>query len=885
MPDLAELNLVINSSQVTQANNELRVLIQLGGKAEITQRNLANEGNRTNGVMGSLTGSYQKLAAILASVAAGAGAVGFALKAVQLAGKQEQRVIGFTTLLKDGDAAKKMLAELRQFANETPFEFPDLAESAKKMLAFGFAAKDVVPLLREVGDAASSLSGGSELMDSIVRALGQMQGKGRVSMQEMNQLTEAGVNAWKYLADSVGKAKGEIYTIPAIMEKVEKGEVSVTQAMAAFREGMRKDFGGGMAAQSKTLLGLFSNLKDEITTMMTELGQTLVDTFDLKGKVQGAIDFVHKYGAVIGDVIRVLTGMSPKHKEFSNEVKEMVGWITRFKDIAIILGAAIAAIKIGNLVVQVALLAKSLYSATLAASPLLGLILLLAAAVTGWKLGEWANENFKIVQETGNALFHGLLIGWEHVKAGFNLFIEFVNNSWMRTVDLIMKGMALILKAANKLPGVNIPKGDIDSLYAGNAKEIAKSDRKLGWDGKQGSILADRDANIGAIQKQEFIRASEIMQDFGGKDSKGLSFMKKMQDEVISPMAAQISSTIGGLFGITEQQKALNKVIEDGTSTKQKETTVDKQRLNSADIYIQQLKRQETLLGDLNVFARYQDDLKELEIKLNGELTGTEEEKAAAKKKYLGLVKEEIITFERLKVQKSIQEDMIAQQRELAIIQKSYGTDRETLLAVERQIGKEQQSGVTFSDTYINKLKAQNKELIEGRKQAERMDKATQQIGDSIGSAFEDASFGVKSWGEATLGVLKDIEKAIFEMLVTAPLKEAAAGATKGLMSNLGGIFGSFFGGGASTVQAHANGGVVDSPTFFNFNGSQRGLAGERGTELVMPAVRGPNGQLGVKVHGGDKPSQVTNNWNIRTPDADSFRRSRRQIAQDMKRM
>jgi hypothetical protein len=57
-----------------------------------------------------------------------------------------------------------------------------------------------------------------------------------------------------------------------------------------------------------------------------------------------------------------------------------------------------------------------------------------------------------------------------------------------------------------------------------------------------------------------------------------------------------------------------------------------------------------------------------------------------------------------------------------------------------------------------------------------------------------------------------------------------------------------------------ANGGaftnsVVNTPTLFRFaNGGALGEMGEAGPEAIMPLKRGPNGSLGVQMHGGGKP-------------------------------
>ena len=80
--------------------------------------------------------------------------------------------IGFTTMLGSAEKAQAFLDNMADFAAKTPFEYPELLDAAKKMLAYGFAAENVLPTLRAVGDAAAALGAGSEGIDRITLALG-----------------------------------------------------------------------------------------------------------------------------------------------------------------------------------------------------------------------------------------------------------------------------------------------------------------------------------------------------------------------------------------------------------------------------------------------------------------------------------------------------------------------------------------------------------------------------------------------------------------------------------------------------------------------------------------------------------------------------------------
>jgi len=138
-------------------------------------------------------------------------------------------------------------------------------------MAMGFAAKDVVPTLTAIGDAVAGLGGSAETVDRVTTALGQMQAKGKTSAEEMMQLTEAGIPAWKYLAEAIGT------DIPTAMKQVERGAISAQTTIAAVTKGMETDFGGMMDKQSRTWAGLWSTIKD---TAAQAAGQIFTPIFN-----------------------------------------------------------------------------------------------------------------------------------------------------------------------------------------------------------------------------------------------------------------------------------------------------------------------------------------------------------------------------------------------------------------------------------------------------------------------------------------------------------------------------------------------------------------------------------------------------------------------------
>lgn len=217
-------------------------------------------GGRLSSVGGSLTAG---VTLPLAGAAAGVGA--FALKTASSA---ETAQMGFETMLGSAEAAESMMADLAEFARTTPFELAGLQQSAKQLMAYGFAAEDVIPMLRNVGDATAALGTGQEGINQVTRALGQMQAKGKVSAEEMLQLTEAGIPAWEFLAEAIGTDTA------GAMDAVSRGAVDATTGVKALTDGMGREFGGLMEKQAKTIPGIMSNIADSIQQPLMALKDT-----------------------------------------------------------------------------------------------------------------------------------------------------------------------------------------------------------------------------------------------------------------------------------------------------------------------------------------------------------------------------------------------------------------------------------------------------------------------------------------------------------------------------------------------------------------------------------------------------------------------------------
>ncbi|CAG9172086.1 hypothetical protein LMG23992_02115 [Cupriavidus laharis] len=143
--------------------------------------------------------------------------------------------------------------------------------------------------------------------------------------------------------------------------------------------------------------------------------------------------------------------------------------------------------------------------------------------------------------------------------------------------------------------------------------------------------------------------------------------------------------------------------------------------------------------------------------------------------------------------------------------------------------------------------------------------------GTLVGAIDSTKEFG-DAFGDMVAGVLKDIAQMVLQILVVQPLIDSLKASLKSAQASgggIGGFFSSLFSadGNAFDGGVHAfagggifgpNGGVTPGPVLFPF-AQGIGLAGEAGTEAILPLQRGPDGKLGVANNGGGSGDVVVN--------------------------
>jgi tape measure domain-containing protein len=313
--------------------DQLAVTITARDEATRTLQNIQREVTSLHGSMNQMgvvagavggivaTGLTSALGALSSAIGGAGGSV------VGMSSKLEQAGIAFETMLGSAEKAQVFLADLQDFAAKTPFEFPELVDASKKMLAFGFSAQQVRPVLTAVGNAAAAMGSGAEGIDRITRALGQMQAKGMVQAEEILQLTEAGIPAWDMLAKKLGT------DVAGAMDAVTKRTVTAATFLEAFQTGTAARFGDMMERQSRTFAGAMSTVKDTIGQLIggafqpffvqiSQFADNLAQAFtgDAFGVwAANAQEVLSRLAPLFGQFMNAIKGLGPVIQQFVND--------------------------------------------------------------------------------------------------------------------------------------------------------------------------------------------------------------------------------------------------------------------------------------------------------------------------------------------------------------------------------------------------------------------------------------------------------------------------------------------------------------------------------------------------------------------------------------
>lgn len=217
-------------------------------------------------------------AGVAAGAAAGAGGAALATAGVDFLKTQDRQMVAFKTFLGSDRKARKMVGDITALSKASPVLDPaSTGNAVASLMAFNVGAKDSMRLVKALGDA-SAASGRSiqEVMPNAARAIGQIQSKGKLSAEEMNQLAESVNLGRDQIAKALGMTSGELEKTFAAGKQVD-----AARAIPAIQKALESQFGGAGDAWADTTEGRVQALREALAASS---GQLIKPLYDLAGR-------------------------------------------------------------------------------------------------------------------------------------------------------------------------------------------------------------------------------------------------------------------------------------------------------------------------------------------------------------------------------------------------------------------------------------------------------------------------------------------------------------------------------------------------------------------------------------------------------------------------
>ena len=220
--------------------------------------------------------------------------------------QMEQYKAMFTTLTGSAEEADRIISQLQEDAQKSPFDSESLMQANQYLISAGVNADEARQVIQNLGNAVAATGGGSAELSRMAQNIQQIKNVGTATSQDIKQFANAGINIYGLLAEATGKP----------IEKVKEMDVSYELLSEALAKASAEGgiYYGAMEAQGQTLNGSLSATKESIQMLLGEITASAMPI-----------------------IVQVL-----------NKVREVIKWFSNLsgstKKIILIVGAAVAAI-------------------------------------------------------------------------------------------------------------------------------------------------------------------------------------------------------------------------------------------------------------------------------------------------------------------------------------------------------------------------------------------------------------------------------------------------------------------------------------------------------------------------------------------------------------
>jgi tape measure domain-containing protein len=207
------------------------------------------------------------------TLTASIGIVGVA--AVKTAAEFETLQNGLNILTGSAEAGGKAFQRLKDFSSKTPFQLQDLVKANNILMGFGLNADQAYDSLGMMGNIAAIM--GSDF-NRLSVSYGQIAAAGVAMTRDVREFINNGIPMWELLQKETGKSVAELQVMAT------KQQITFDMIQRSFRRATSEGgkFYKGLEKGSKTLAGVFSTLKDNLSLALGEVGKSIAEVLNLR---------------------------------------------------------------------------------------------------------------------------------------------------------------------------------------------------------------------------------------------------------------------------------------------------------------------------------------------------------------------------------------------------------------------------------------------------------------------------------------------------------------------------------------------------------------------------------------------------------------------------
>ena len=249
----------------------------------------------------ALASSIGKLKGMIAGAFTLGAITSFGKKALEASANMEVLRQGLDFVLGSSAETEKLINGMKDLGEQSSYDTNQLIPLARQWVNMGDDAETAVSKMTKIIDLGSAFGLTAEQIGSATLALTQMSSAGKINGQDMLQLTNANIPAWKLLADAMGLSVAEVRELS---EKGALGEDAINTLWDAIEQRTQ----GATARMNGTLMACFSNLEEEAQNSMAVVGDIISNALDLK-------DVLKSGGGIIQDFREMMAQIKESAKD------------------------------------------------------------------------------------------------------------------------------------------------------------------------------------------------------------------------------------------------------------------------------------------------------------------------------------------------------------------------------------------------------------------------------------------------------------------------------------------------------------------------------------------------------------------------------------------